>query len=112
MTTTMEGTCARVRKEGMEAVCALGHFAGLVAARPANRDELLAMDPLHFVSAMSRWRSQLLPKINEPVMGLSDGELRRIAVPTAIVPYYDLMHPHALSGRCSQDDFRQPLVRL
>jgi pimeloyl-ACP methyl ester carboxylesterase len=81
-------------KGGMEAVCALDHFAGLVAARPANRDELLAMDPLHFMSAMSRWRSQLLPKINQPVMGLGDDELRRIDVPTAIVPYYDWMHPY------------------
>lgn len=80
---------------GMEAVCALDHFAALVAARPAKRDELLAIDPLHFVSAMSRWRSQLLTKINEPVMGLDDEELRRIAVPTAIVPYYDWIHPYA-----------------
>jgi pimeloyl-ACP methyl ester carboxylesterase len=79
---------------GMEAVSALGHFAGLVAARPENRHELLAMDPRHFVSAMSRWRSQLLPKINQPVMGLSDEELCRISVPTAIVPYYDWMHPY------------------
>jgi pimeloyl-ACP methyl ester carboxylesterase len=89
------GQYLRACKEGgMEAVCALGHFAGLVAARPANRDELLAMDPRHFVSAMSRWRSQLLPKINQPVMGLSDEELRGISVPTAIVPYYDWMHPY------------------
>ena len=33
-------------------------------------------------------------RINEPVMGLGDEELRRIAVPTAIVPYYDWIHPH------------------
>jgi pimeloyl-ACP methyl ester carboxylesterase len=89
------GQYLRACKEGgMEAVCALGHFAGLAAARPANRDELLAMDPRHFISVMSRWRSQLLPKINHPVTGLSDEELRRISVPTAIVPYYDWTHPH------------------
>lgn len=79
---------------GMEAVCALGHFAGLVAKRPANRRALLAMNPRHFISTMSRWRSQLLPKINQPVMGLCDEELRMIRVPTAIVPFYDWMHPY------------------
>jgi pimeloyl-ACP methyl ester carboxylesterase len=82
-------------KGGMEAVCALDHFAGLIVARPANRDVLLAMDPLVFISAVNRWRGQFLTNVNQPVMGLGDEELRRIGVPTAIVPYYDQMHPHA-----------------
>jgi pimeloyl-ACP methyl ester carboxylesterase len=88
---------------GMAAVCALDHFAGLVAARPANRDALLAIDPRIFMAAMNRWRAQFLTDIDLPVMGLSDQELGRITAPTAIVPYYDRMHPvrsavHALKA--------------
>lgn len=81
-------------KGGMNAVCALDHFAGLIEAKPANRDLLLAMDEHEFITAMNRWRDQFLIKIDQPVMGLNDEELRSIGVPTAIVPYYDRMHPH------------------
>jgi pimeloyl-ACP methyl ester carboxylesterase len=90
------GTYLRAcEKGGMEAVCALDHFAGLIVARPANRDILLAINPQNFMSTMGRWRIQFLIKIDQPVMGFDDEELRRIGVPTAIVPFYDRMHPHA-----------------
>ena len=96
----------------MNAVCALDHFAGLIEAKPANRDLLLAMDEHEFITAMNRWRDQFLIKIDQPVMGLNDEELRSIGVPTAIVPYYDRMHPHTFGCPRGYDDSRQPLIRL
>ncbi len=78
---------------GMEAVCALDHFAGLAAVRPENRTALLAMNPQHFLEVMRRWRVQFLKHAQAPVMGFDDDDLRRVHVPTAIVPWYDRMHP-------------------
>lgn len=80
---------------GMEAVCATGHFAGMVAARTENRDLLLAMNPDDFLSAILRWRSDFMAGVDNPLIGFDDNDLRRVAVPTAIVPYYDVIHPHA-----------------
>jgi pimeloyl-ACP methyl ester carboxylesterase len=78
---------------GMEAVCALDHFAGLAAVRPENRTALLAMNPQHFLEVTGRWRAQFLKHAQATVMGFDDDELRRVHVPTAIVPKYDWMHP-------------------
>ncbi len=72
---------------GMDAVCALDHFAGLAAARPENRTAILAMDPLQFFSTMTRWRAQFMAGVRNQVIGMSDDELRRVSTPTAIVPY-------------------------
>jgi len=85
------------RTGGMAVVCALEHFAGLIAARPENKEALLALDPVHFLSTMTRWRNALLVGKELPVMGLSDDELQRIDIPTSIVPYYDKMHPYTSS---------------
>ncbi len=80
---------------GMEAVCATGHFAGMAAARSENRELLLAMNPDDFIAVILRWRSDFMACIDNPLIGFDDNELRRVAVPTAIVPYYDAIHPHA-----------------
>jgi hypothetical protein len=79
----------------MEAVCRLDHFAELITARPENRHLLLEMDSARFTEAMLRWRDAFLVASDQPVMGVRDEELRRIGVATAIVPYYDRLHPHA-----------------
>lgn len=83
------------KQGGMDAVCALDHFAGLAAGRPSNRRALLEMDPVKFVRTLSEWRADFLAGAGFPVMGISDAELRSIDVPTLLTPYYDRMHPHA-----------------
>ncbi|MGB7271484.1 MAG: alpha/beta hydrolase [Albidovulum sp.] len=80
---------------GMEAVCALDHFAVVIAERPANRDALMAMGVQQFISTMDRWRAQFLATSDQPIFGFNDAELGGIRVPTAIVPYYDRLHPRA-----------------
>jgi hypothetical protein len=56
---------------------------------------LLALDPADFLAAMTSWRTAFLVEKDAPVMGLTDEELKRIDIPTTIVPYYDKMHPFA-----------------
>lgn len=51
------------------------------------------MNPQHFLEVMRRWRVQFLKHAQAPVMGFDDDDLRRVQVPTAIVPWYDRMHP-------------------
>lgn len=91
-----------VRKGGMEAVCSLDRFAGLVATRPENRQLLLEMDPVRFTRTMLRWREAFLLASDQPVMGARDEDLRGIDVPTAIVPYYDRIHAPAAAAHAKR----------
>lgn len=81
---------------GMAAVCETEHFAACIAARPENRERLLAMPPARFIAAMQHWRSHFDRDAAEPVIGASEAELRSIAVPACIVPGNDLTHPRAV----------------
>jgi len=81
--------------DGMAGVCNLDHFAGLLAAAPERRETLLGLDPRDFTTALQCWRNMFLVQADQSVMGFSDRELRVIDVPTAIVPYYDAVHPQS-----------------
>ena len=54
------------RAGGMAAVCELDHFKERVAARPANRATLMAMDANAFIAAMERWRDQFQSRRRAP----------------------------------------------
>ena len=82
------------RDGGMEAVCEVDHFARLIDHKPANRDVLMAMDPIRFRNVMRGWRAAFLHGDGWPVLGVSDDRLGRIAVPTAVVPFKGRCHPH------------------
>ena len=83
------------RAGGMAAVCDLEDFRELITARPEHRQVLLEQDPARFTETMVRWREAFLVASDRPVMGVSDEDLRRIDVPTAIAPYFDRLHPYA-----------------
>ena len=80
---------------GMEAVCALDHFKERIAARPANRDLLMAMHPQAFIAAMERWDEQFRDGAELPIIGASESDLNSIRVPTCIIPGNDRTHGHA-----------------
>jgi hypothetical protein len=46
-----------------------------------------------FIEVTERRRSQFFRAATDPVMGFTDDELRAVATPTVIVPYYDRAHP-------------------
>jgi pimeloyl-ACP methyl ester carboxylesterase len=77
---------------GMEAVCAMDHWRACIAARPENRSKLMSMPAERFIAIMSRWRDQLVAGANDPVLGVTEKELRSIAVPTIIIPGNDKIH--------------------
>jgi len=81
-------------RKGMEGVCSQGSFAELAGTAS---EQLLALDPAVFCSAMRRWRDQFSVKTESPIIGFSDEELGTIRVPTAIMPRYDSWHPLLLA---------------
>jgi len=81
----------------MAAVCELDHFKERIAARPANRATLMAMDANAFIAAMERWRDQFQSGAELPVIGASKRDLGSIRVPTCIIPGNDKTHGHAIA---------------
>ncbi|MBX3650838.1 MAG: alpha/beta hydrolase [Burkholderiales bacterium] len=90
------------RDGGMAAVCQTEHFRELIAARPANRDALMAMDPAQFIGAMQEWEQQFRVGDGEPVIGASAEQLRSITVPACIVPGNDRTHPRAAAEKLAR----------
>lgn len=83
------------QRGGMAAVCETEHFRELIAARPANRGILMAMDPARFIAAMTAWDVQFRSGMDQPVIGASEAQLQSIKVPACIVPGNDKTHPQA-----------------
>ena len=86
---------------GMPAVAGTEHFAELIAADPANRDRLLGMAVEDFTAAMARWRTYFLDGAALPVIGATEADLARVAVPAIVVPGCDRIHPME-TGRRAQ----------
>jgi pimeloyl-ACP methyl ester carboxylesterase len=82
---------------GMRAICEAEHFRDRISAKPSNRERLLAIDPRLFIAAMGRWRDNLLKTSDEPVVGLTEAELRAIKLPACVVPGNDRTHPQDAS---------------
>jgi pimeloyl-ACP methyl ester carboxylesterase len=78
---------------GMAAVCDSEHFGALIAANPANRGRLMAMDAADFIAVMERWRRAFNDGADHPVIGLSPDELRSLRMPACIIPGNDRVHP-------------------
>lgn len=83
---------------GMAAVCETEHFKGLIAARPANRQVLMQMDPRRFIEAMSAWDRQFRSGADQPVIGASEAQLQSIALPACVVPGNDRTHPNSAAA--------------
>jgi pimeloyl-ACP methyl ester carboxylesterase len=80
------------RAGGMAAVCEMEHWRDRIAANPANREKLMAMDPERFVAAMNHWRDYFLAGADLPVIGATESDLDSITVPTCIIPGNDKTH--------------------
>ena len=80
---------------GMQAVCETEHFRELIAARPENRDTLLALDAKRFIDAMSAWDRQFRTGADQPVIGAGEAQLKWLTMPACVVPGNDRTHPQA-----------------
>ena len=77
---------------GMAAVCEMEHWKERIEARPANREQLMKMDPERFIAVMSRWREYFVRGADLPVIGATEAELKTISVPACIIPGNDNTH--------------------
>ncbi len=84
---------------GMAAVCESDHFAACIKARPANRDNLMAMDPDEFIRIMNLWRENFLAAANLPIVGATEEQLRSIAVPVCLIAGNDKVHTPATARK-------------
>ena len=82
-------------KGGMEAVCQTDYFAERIDANPRNQAYLLELNPQEFINTMSSWQNFFTSGAQLPVIGASANELRRIDVPSCIVPGNDPVHPQS-----------------
>jgi pimeloyl-ACP methyl ester carboxylesterase len=83
------------QKGGIEAVCHSEHFSEVIAANPANRARLMALEVNDFITLMERWRRAFNEGADHPVIGLSPAELRSMTMPACIIPGTDRTHPRA-----------------
>ena len=85
---------------GMAAVSATEQYRERIAANPANRERLTKTDPKRYIEVMSRWRDNFVAGARLPVMGVTEAELRSIAIPAIVVPGNDKTHSSE-SGRAA-----------
>lgn len=80
---------------GMAAVCATEQYEERIAANPATRDRLMAMDPKQYIKVMSNWMDQFIASTKTEVFGMTDADLAAIKVPTVVIPGNDQTHASA-----------------
>lgn len=81
---------------GMKAVAESEHWAERIAMRPQNRETLMTMNPRQFIDAMEHWRGYFLRGADQPVIGVTEADLKSIKVPTCIIPGNDKTHGNAI----------------
>ena len=87
---------------GMAAVSECEHFKECIAHRPENRALLMAMDAQKFIQTMARWNEYFVRGADQPVIGISEEELKSIAAPLCVVPGNDLSHPPEVAARLTR----------
>jgi pimeloyl-ACP methyl ester carboxylesterase len=80
------------REGGMKAVCETEHFAECIAARPSNRERLMATDVDQFIQVMTYWRERFLESAKLPIVGASEADLNGIKVPACLIAGNDVIH--------------------
>jgi len=87
------GQFIRAAEEGgMAAVCATEQYQERIASNPGNRERLMKMNPKRYIEVMTRWRDNFVKGAHLSVMGVSEAELRSLAVATIVIPGNDKTH--------------------
>jgi pimeloyl-ACP methyl ester carboxylesterase len=89
------------QKGGMAAVCATEQYQERIAANPATRDRLMAMDPKQYIKVMSNWMDQFIASTKMEVFGMTDADLASISVPTVVIPGNDQTHASVNGKLCA-----------
>jgi pimeloyl-ACP methyl ester carboxylesterase len=100
------------REGGMAAVCATEQYQERIAANPANRERLMAMDPQRYIAVMQHWLDIWERGPRAPVLGMTPEQLRSIRVPTIVVPGNDNTHASVNGIACHELIAGSVLFRL
>ena len=80
---------------GMASVCATEQWRERIKANPRNGEYLRGLDPQRFIDVLNRWKEIFVAGAHQPVLGVSEAELRSIRAPTIVVPGNDKVHSSA-----------------
>lgn len=80
---------------GMASVCATEQWQERIKANPRNGEYLSGLDPQRFIDVLSKWKEIFVAGAHQPVMGVSEEELRSIKAPTIVIPGNDKVHSSA-----------------
>lgn len=87
---------------GMKAVAESEHFAECIAARPENRERLLAVNVDDFIKAMTNWREAFLKSATLPIVGATEAQLNAITAPACLVAGNDVIHTPATARKAAK----------
>ncbi len=80
------------QRGGMAAVCETPWFAERIAANPANRNRLMALDPVRFAADMHRWNAAYFYTPGQALTGIGNDKLGSIRKPVLIFEGNDDVH--------------------
>lgn len=82
-------------RQGMQGVIELNHFADTARHSPANREALLAMEPLRFIRQMAYWEVCFTTTADLPVAGCraTEEQWASIETPAIVTGGCDPIHP-------------------
>lgn len=99
---TYYGQFIKLAQEGgMQAVADSEHFSECIAARPANRARLLAVDRDDFIKVMTTWRERFLASALLPIVGASVADLNSIKAPACLIAGNDVIHTPATARKAA-----------
>ncbi len=99
---TYYGQFIKLAQEGgMQAVADSEHFSECIAARPANRERLLAVDRDDFIKVMTTWRERFLASALLPIVGASVADLNSIKAPACLIAGNDVIHTPATARKAA-----------
>jgi pimeloyl-ACP methyl ester carboxylesterase len=89
------------RAGGMKAICESEHFSECIAARPSNRERLMATDVEQFIKVMTYWRERFLESAKLPIVGASESDLNAIKAPACMIAGNDIIHTPATARKAA-----------
>lgn len=87
---------------GMKALADSEHFEPAIRHDPANRAYIENMDPARFHDVMGAWSAALARDGDQPMLGATTEQLRKLSVPVCLIAGNDVVHDPAAARAVSQ----------
>ena len=90
------------RAGGMQAVADSEHFRECIAARPSNRERIMATNVDEFIKVMTSWREAFLKSATLPIVGATEAKLNAIKAPACLIAGNDVIHTPATARKAAR----------